>query len=445
MTPYEKMTQTPVSRLVVTLSVPTIISMLITNIYNLVDTAFVGQLGNAASGAVGIVFGFMAVLQAIGFMFGNGSGSIISRLLGAKEHEQANMVASTGFFASLISGAIIAVGCAFILQPLVMLLGSTETIAPYAKTYIGYILIAAPFITAGFTMNNLLRYEGKASLGMIGLTIGAVLNIIGDPIFMYALDMGIAGAGLSTCLSQIIGFFVLLGMFLLNKTQCRLKIKLIRPNQLANIVTTGFPSLLRQGLNSLSTVVLNTCAAAYGDAAVAAMSIVSRVIFFTFSFALGIGQGFQPICGFNYGAAKYDRLRSAFRFSVLLAEIVVVLMSAALLLFPDAIIRVFRDDDAVAVIGSRALILQALAQLFLPFCMVTEMTLQSSGKKLGAALLSALRNGLFFVPLLLILPRLRGLNGIQEAQPLAVVLALIPAVLLANRFFRGLPRIEKSE
>ena len=439
------MTQTPVSRLVVTLSVPTIISMLITNIYNLADTAFVGQLGNAASGAVGIVFGFMAVLQAIGFMFGNGSGSIISRLLGAKEHEQANMVASTGFFASLISGAIIAVGCAFILQPLVMLLGSTETIAPYAKTYIGYILIAAPFITAGFTMNNLLRYEGKASLGMIGLTIGAVLNIIGDPIFMYALDMGIAGAGLSTCLSQIIGFFVLLGMFLLNKTQCRLKIKLIRPNQLANIVTTGFPSLLRQGLNSLSTVVLNTCAAAYGDAAVAAMSIVSRVIFFTFSFALGIGQGFQPICGFNYGAAKYDRLRSAFRFSVLLAEIVVVLMSAALLLFPDAIIRVFRDDDAVAAIGSRALILQALAQLFLPFCMVTEMTLQSSGKKLGAALLSALRNGLFFVPLLLILPRLRGLNGIQEAQPLAVVLALIPAVLLANRFFLGLPRTEKSE
>ena len=439
------MTQTPVSRLVVTLSVPTIISMLITNIYNLVDTAFVGQLGNAASGAVGIVFGFMAVLQAIGFMFGNGSGSIISRLLGAKEHEQANMVASTGFFASLISGAIIAVGCAFILQPLVMLLGSTETIAPYAKTYIGYILIAAPFITAGFTMNNLLRYEGKASLGMIGLTIGAVLNIIGDPIFMYALDMGIAGAGLSTCLSQIISFFVLLGMFLLNKTQCRLKIKLIRPNQLANIVTTGFPSLLRQGLNSLSTVVLNTCAAAYGDAAVAAMSIVSRVIFFTFSFALGIGQGFQPICGFNYGAAKYDRLRSAFRFSVLLAEIVVVLMSAALLLFPDAIIRVFRDDDAVAAIGSRALILQALAQLFLPFCMVTEMTLQSSGKKLGAALLSALRNGLFFVPLLLILPRLRGLNGIQEAQPLAVVLALIPAVLLANRFFRGLPHTEKSE
>lgn len=439
------MTQTPVSQLVVTLSVPTIISMLITNIYNLVDTAFVGQLGNAASGAVGIVFGFMAVLQAIGFMFGNGSGSIISRLLGAKEHEQANMVASTGFFASLISGAIIAVGCAFILQPLVMLLGSTETIAPYAKTYIGYILIAAPFITAGFTMNNLLRYEGKASLGMIGLTIGALLNIIGDPIFMYALDMGIAGAGLSTCLSQIIGFFVLLGMFLLNKTQCRLKIKLIRPNQLANIVTTGFPSLLRQGLNSLSTVVLNTCAAAYGDAAVAAMSIVSRVIFFTFSFALGIGQGFQPICGFNYGAAKYDRLRSAFRFSVLLAEIVVVLMSAALLLFPDAIIRVFRDDDAVAAIGSRALILQALAQLFLPFCMVTEMTLQSSGKKLGAALLSSLRNGLFFVPLLLILPRLRGLNGIQEAQPLAVVLALIPAVLLANRFFRGLPRTEKSE
>ena len=380
MSQFDKMTKTPVSRLIIKLSIPAIISMMVTNVYNLVDTAFVGQLGNSASGAVGIVFGFMAVLQAIGFMFGNGSGSIISRLLGAKNTEQASKIASTGFFFTLLFGAVVAIISAFVLKPLVMLLGSTETISPYAQTYISYILVAAPFITASFTMNNLLRYEGKATLGMIGLIVGAVLNIAGDPILMFGLNMGIAGAGLSTCISQIVGFFVLLSMFLLHKTQCRLSVKLIVPKFLPEIIGTGLPSLLRQGLNSLSTVVLNNCAAVYGDAAVAAMSIVSRVIFFTFSFALGVGQGFQPVCGFNYGAKKYDRLKTAFYFSVMLAEIIVVVISVGLILFPGEIVRIFRDDNTVMEIGSRALVLQGIAQLFLPFCMITEMALQSVGK-----------------------------------------------------------------
>ena len=440
MSQFDKMTKTPVSRLIIKLSIPAIISMMVTNVYNLVDTAFVGQLGNSASGAVGIVFGFMAVLQAIGFMFGNGSGSIISRLLGAKNTEQASKIASTGFFFTLLFGAVVAIISAFVLKPLVMLLGSTETISPYAQTYISYILVAAPFITASFTMNNLLRYEGKATLGMIGLIVGAVLNIAGDPILMFGLNMGIAGAGLSTCISQIIGFFVLLSMFLLHKTQCRLSVKLIVPKFLPEIIGTGLPSLLRQGLNSLSTVVLNNCAAVYGDAAVAAMSIVSRVIFFTFSFALGVGQGFQPVCGFNYGAKKYDRLKTAFYFSVMLAEIIVVVMSVGLILFPGEIVRIFRDDNTVMEIGNRALVLQGIAQLFLPFCMITEMALQSVGKKLGASVLSTLRNGLFFIPLLLILSNVRGLSGIQEAQPLAVTLAVIPSAILAVRFFRELPK-----
>ena len=437
---FDKMTKTPVSRLVVALSVPTIISMLVTNIYNLVDTAFVGQLGNSASGAVGIVFGFMSVLQAVGFMFGNGSGSIISRLLGAKDGEQASKTASTGFFASLIFGAFVSVSCAFVLDPLVKLLGSTETIAPYAQTYISYILIAAPFITASFTMNNLLRYEGKAALGMIGLAVGAVLNIAGDPILMFGFGMDIAGAGLSTCISQIIGFLVLLFMFLFGRTQCKFSVKLIKPKSLPEILATGLPSLLRQGLNSLSTVVLNNCSAVYGDAAVAAMSIVSRVIFFTFSFALGVGQGFQPVCGFNYGAKKYDRVKAAFRFTVILSEIVIIIMSAVLLMFPGEIIRIFRDDSTVVSFGTRALILQAIAQLVLPFCMVTEMALQSAGKKFGASLLSVLRNGLFFIPMLLLLSYLRGFGGIQEAQPLATVLAVIPSAILAVNYFRGLPK-----
>ena len=440
MSQFDKMTKTPVSRLIIKLSIPAIISMMVTNVYNLVDTAFVGQLGNSASGAVGIVFGFMAVLQAIGFMFGNGSGSIISRLLGAKNTEQASKIASTGFFFTLLFGAVVAIISAFVLKPLVMLLGSTETISPYAQTYISYILVAAPFITASFTMNNLLRYEGKATLGMIGLIVGAVLNIAGDPILMFGLNMGIAGAGLSTCISQIVGFFVLLSMFLLHKTQCRLSVKLIVPKFLPEIIGTGLPSLLRQGLNSLSTVVLNNCAAVYGDAAVAAMSIVSRVIFFTFSFALGVGQGFQPVCGFNYGAKKYERVKAAFHFTVILSEIIIIIMCAVLLLFPGEIIRIFRDDSTVVSFGIRALILQAIAQLVLPFCMVTEMALQSAGKKFGASLLSVLRNGLFFIPMLLALSQLREFSGIQEAQPLATFLAVIPSTVLAVKFFRGLPK-----
>ncbi|MCH5298423.1 MAG: MATE family efflux transporter [Ruminococcus sp.] len=439
---YDKMTKTPVSTLIIKLSIPTIISMLVTNIYNLADTAFVGQLGNSASGAVGVVFGFMAILQALGFMFGNGSGSIISRMLGNKDTVNASKIASTGFFSALASGVLVSVLSFVFLGPLVTFLGSTETIAPYAQTYISFILVAAPFMTTSFLMNNILRYEGKATLGMIGLLVGAVLNIVGDPIFMFVLNMGIAGAGLSTALSQVISFCVLLSMFLRGKTVTKLSLKLISRNyrDFLNILATGLPSLLRQGLNSITTVLLNNYAAVYGDEAVAAMSIVSRVIFFTFSIALGVGQGFQPVCGFNYGAKKYNRLRRAFKFTFILAEIVVFVMSIPLIIFSNGIIEVFRNDPLVIEIGTRALILQAIAQPFLPFCMTCEMLLQSTGKRLYASLLSAMRNGLFFAPLLIILANLRGLSGIQEAQPLSVVLAFIPSIFFAIDFFRKLPK-----
>ena len=295
MTQYEKMTATPIPRLIATLSVPTIISMLVTNIYNLVDTAFVGRLGTSASGAVGIVFGFMAIIQAFGFMFGQGSGSIISRALGSRDTETASRTASTGCFGSFMCGAAITVIGFANIDRIVIALGSTETIAPYAKTYISFILAAAPFMAMSFTMNNILRYEGKAALGMIGLMTGAILNMAGDPIFMFAMHMGIAGAGLSTCLSQIVSFGILLGMFMTNRTESRLSLSNVSWHNIAlpaNIMATGFPSLLRQGLNSFTTVLLNTNAAVYGDAAVAAMSIVSRITFFVVSVGLGIGQGF---------------------------------------------------------------------------------------------------------------------------------------------------------
>lgn len=448
MTQYEKMTNTPIPRLIITLSIPTVISMLVTNIYNLVDTAFVGKLGTSASGAVGVVFGFMAIIQAFGFMFGQGSGSIISRALGQQDREKASVHASLGFASSFLCGLMItAVGFVF-LEDIVYLLGSTDTIAPFAKTYIAYILIAAPFMSSSLTLNNILRYEGRASLGMIGLMTGAVLNMIGDPIFMFLLDMDIAGAGLSTALSQIVSWCILVGMFLSGKTDTKLGFSQLRKGSLimvTNIMATGFPSLLRQGLNSITTVLLNSCCADHGDAAVAAMSIVTRIVFFAFSVALGIGQGFQPVSGFNYGAKKYGRLRKAFAFTILVSECIIVVGCTVLFIFSGSLIGVFRNDTEVIKIGVRALRLQAVSQLVLPPCMAVEMLYQSTGKRLGASILSSLRSGLFFIPALLLLSKFRGLSGIQEAQPVALLLSLPFTIPFGILFFKGLPKEDADQ
>ena len=308
---YKLMTETPVGKLIVKLGIPTTVSMLVTNIYNMADTYFVGTLGTSASGAVGIVFGLMAIIQAVGFMFGHGAGSIISRKLGAKDNETANIVASTAFFFSIGSGVLISIfGIAFS-KPFLRLLGSTETILPFAEDYAFWILLAAPVMTASFVLNNILRYEGKAALAMIGLTVGGGLNIFGDWLLIGVFDMGISGAGISTALSQTVSFLILLSMFLRGKTQSKFSFKSLKKGipELKNIMYTGLPSLTRQGLSSVATMLLNNTAGLYGDAAVAGMTIVNRICFFIFAVGLGIGQGFQPVCAFNYGAKKYKRVK----------------------------------------------------------------------------------------------------------------------------------------
>ena len=444
---YIKMTQTPVLPLITSLSVPTILSMLVTNIYNLADTAFVGQLGTAASGAVGIVFGYMAIIQAAGFMFGQGAGSIMARLLGARRVADAEKTASTAFFCSMISGGLIGLVSLVFLDPVVRVLGSTETIAPYARTYILFIIASAPLMTASFTMNNLLRYDGKASLGMIGLMTGAIMNMAGDPILIFGFKLGIAGAGLSTALSQAVSFCILLSMFLRGKTTVGISWKKadFLPGRIWDICTTGFPSMIRQALNALTTIVLNTCAKPYGDVAIAAMSIVSRISFFVFSIALGIGQGYQPVSAFNFGARKYGRLRKAFRVTAILSESVMLAGVILVLAFSGNLIGTFRDDPEVIAIGTRALRLHMLGMLALPFGMTVEMTLQSTGSRLAASVLSSMRSGLFFIPLVLILSRLRGLAGIQEAQPLAYLLATLWSLVFMRRFFGKIPAEDEED
>lgn len=444
---YEKMTQTPVSKLIISLSIPTVLTMLVSNIYNLADTAFVGTLGNSASGAIGIVFGFMSIIQAIGFLFGQGSGNIISRKLGAKDVEEASTLASIGFFSSFALGVLVSVLCFIFINPLINFLGSTETIAPYAKTYITFILLTAPFQVSSFTLNNILRYEGKAVLGMTGMLTGAVLNIFGDALFIFVFHMGIAGAGLSTAISQVISFSILISSFILKKTSCTISIKkfVFDFKRFSDIILTGFPSLFRQALGSIATILLNMEARAFGDGAVAGMSITSRIFFFIFAIALGVGQGFQPVSGFNYGAKKYSRLRKAFYFTILLSEILMIAIGLVVFFNSEVLVRLFRDDDFVVEIANRSLRLHCIAGAFMPVCMATDMLYQSTGHKLGATILSSLRSGILFIPALLILARLRGLYGIEEAQPLSFILSLLPTIFFAYFYFKKLPKTDGEE
>ncbi len=445
---YIKMTETPIPKLVATLAVPTVISMMVTNVYNVVDTAFVGTLGNSASGAVGVVFGFMSILQAVGFMCGQGAGSIMSRSLGNKDIEGATRYTSTGFFMSLFLGAMIGICSFFLLDPLVYALGSTVTIAPYAKDYILWILLAAPFMTASLTLNNLLRYEGRAKLGMCGLMTGAVLNIAGDAVLIFGFDLGIHGAGISTAVSQTISFLILLSMFLTGRTQTRIRISCvdIHLKTAGNVAATGFPSLLRQVLNSVATILLNGSAAVYGDAAVAAMSIVSRIAFFVMALAIGIGQGFQPVSSFNFGARKYDRVKKAFWFTWILAEILLVLTVIPVFVFAEPFVRLFRDDLQVVDYAVRALRLQSATLIGVPLTMVTEMGFQSTGQRLLASFSSSLRSGLIFIPVLLLLAHTRGMAGIQEAQPVSFVLSFLVSIVLSRIFLQHIDRArERTE
>lgn len=443
---YEKMTTQPVGRLLVELAIPTIISMMVTNIYNIVDTAFVGTLGTSESAATGIVFGYMAILQALAFMCGQGAGSIMSRFLGAKNIQKATEYTSTGFFMSFSLGLIVAVFSYIFMTPLLHILGSTKTIAPYAGTYIFYILLSAPFFTSSFTMNNLLRYEGKAKLGTVGMMTGAVLNIGGDVLFMFILKLGIAGAGISTAISQFISFSILLYMFLSGKTQTRVSIRYFTRDikTIGEIAATGFPSLLRQGLNSVATMLLNAQAAVYGDAAVAAMSIVARISFFPMAVAIGIGQGFQPISSFNYGAKKPDRVKKAFFSALMAAEIALSILSIPIGIYAGFFVGLLRDDPAVIDIGIRALRLLCVGQLFIPLSMMVEMGFQSTGAKMLATISSSLRSGIVFIPILILFANIRGLEGIKEAQPLSFVITFIICLFLCKKYLLRLDSIQES-
>lgn len=439
---YIKMTETPIPRLVITLGIPTTISMLITNIYNMADSYFVSQISESAGGATSVVFGIMTILQAFGFMFGHGAGSQISRFLGKQDSQNASKYASTSFFYSLLCGILILAGGLIFLEPLMMLLGSTDTILPYAKDYGMWILIAAPAMCASCVLNNILRYEGMATLAMIGLTTGGILNMILDPVFIFELNMGISGAGFATAVSQYISFGILLYMFLAKRTQSKLSLKFIdkKLGTIGSIIKEGLPSFARQGLNSVSTVVLNTQAKAFGDIAIAAMGYVSKTAGLIFSVGLGIGQGFQPVVGFNYGAKKYERVRKSAIFTFLFSMVFLGVISVACYIFANDIIYLFGENDEVTKIGGVALKMFCISMLFFPVSVVATMLFQSIGKSVSALILSCLQNGLLLIPMYYILPIYMNITGIQVARPLAYILSAFASAPMLIVFLHKLKK-----
>ena len=444
---FRKMTETPIPKLILSLAAPTILSMLITSIYNLADTFFVGQISTSASGAVGVVSSLMAIIQALGFMLGHGAGSIISRSLGSQNTKAATRFASTSFFTALTFGLILTAVGLTTLPHFMMLLGSTETILPHACAYARPILIAAPLMMSSLVMNNILRYEGKASFAMIGLVTGGVLNMVLDPVFIFGFGLGTAGAGIATALSQSISFCILLSMFLRGKTVSQFQLSAVTrsPAEFGTILMTGLPSFGRQGLNSIGGMLLNIAARNYGDAAVAGMSIVSRIFLFIISVAIGTGQGFQPVAGFNYGARKYRRVEKACVFTMCASFCFLSVIVAACWFNAEALIKLFRDDPEVTAIALPAFRYQCFACFLQPVIVAGNMLFQSIGKSGRATFLACCRQGVFFIPLILTLPRMFGLLGIEICQPIADVLTFVVTVPFLFPFLHQLVKMEEAE
>ena len=441
---FKEMTEGSVKLQVCKMAVPTIITMLITSIYNMADTYFVGKLGTSATGGVGVVYAYMTVIQAIGFFFGHGSGNYISRKLGEKKPEESTVMAATGFFTSLAFGTLIAVLTFLFLSPICRLLGATETILPYARDYLFYILLAAPFMMGALVLNNQLRFQGNANIGMIGMVSGGILNMALDPLFIFTFDMGIGGAGCATMISQIVSFVILIiGCTKFSQVKISIKNFSLKMRWYLEIFRGGVPSLCRQGLGSISSICLNNMAKPFGDPAIAAISVVTKVSMFIVSALIGFGQGFQPVCGFNYGAKKFGRVREAFWFSVKVAFIFLVIVGVIVFIFAPEVILLFTKNDAkVLEIGSLALRFQCIVLPLNSFIILANMMLQTMGRAVPATIVAMARQFLCFLPVLFITVPLLGLLGIQLTQPLADLLAFGIAVPFT---FRELKKLKTEQ
>lgn len=421
---YKKMTETPVAASILRLGIPTTISMLITSIYNMADTYFVGTLGESAQAATGVLFTLQTMIQGVAFMLGQGSGSFVSRELADKNTDGASTYVSSAFFVGAVFGIMVLILGMPLLAPLVRLLGSTETILPYAMDYGMWVLLSCPFVVCSMILNNALRFEGKAFYAMFGLTTGGLLNILGDWLLVAKLNMGVYGAGMATAISQFVSFSILLYMFI-KMAQSRISFRCISKNirLYFSIFRVGLPSLIRQSLNAVTSGVLNNLTKNFGDAAIAAMSVVSRYAMFLMCVGLGMGQGFQPVASFNYRAKKYDRVKKGLVFLMIFALIVIGGASTISIFMAPEIISIFQKAPEVIEIGTTALRNYSFGMIFMSFSVPVNMLYQSIQKPTISSILSMIRSGAVTIPSLLIGVPIWGLPVIQTAQPVADIIA----------------------
>ena len=433
------MTGAPVRGLILALCLPAVISNLVTTAYNLADTYFIGRLGTSQSGAIGIAYSVMTVFQAFGFFFGNGSGNSMSRELGKRNNERAARLLAVGFCGAVLGGLALAILGLSTLPHLVVVLGSTPTISPYAIAYLTPILIAAPMVCGSFALNGLLRYQGLSLYGMIGLVSGALLNFIVAPLLIFVAGLGIAGAGIATAVCQTISFIILV-TFAVRRGVVRLDLRKGEPDMLLvrEIIGGGMPSLLRQGAGSLATTCVNLAANPFGDAVIAAMAIVMRVMLAINSIIIGLGQGFQPVCGYNYGAGLYRRVKEGYWFCVRLSTIALVIIAVAVAVLAPDIIGLFRSDPQVIAVGTVALWMQCCTVPLNGFAMMSNMMQQTMGKTVIASFVAVCRLGLFLAPAALILAHCFGVPGVQMAQSVSDIISFIVTVPLQVHILRSL-------
>lgn len=434
---YTFLTQAPVHRVIGAMAIPTIISMLLTSMYNLVDTFFVGKINTQSTAAVGIVFSVMFFIQAFSFFFGNGSGNYISRQLGAQNTKDAEVMASTGLFYTLVFSLIVMLLGWIFLEPISILLGSTPTILPYTRQYLGISLLGTPFIMGTFCINNQMRFQGFTKYSVYGAISGSIINCLLNPVFIFVFSMGVSGAAVASVIGQICGFVIMLIMSqkegVIHYTHRRISFE---GRFVKEIIAGGTPSISRQGLASVSTIALNSVAGNYGDAAIAAMSIVTRISMFIFSVIVGLGQGFQPMCGFCYGAKLYDRVKEGFWFGTKIGTLFLLFWSVVLIIFSGEVVSLFRDDPEVIAIGIPALRYQMIIFPACSFMMMANMMMQTCRKTIRANILAASRQGLFFIPLIFVLPYFYGLFGVEICQAVSDVISLIVTIPIVWSAFK---------
>ena len=440
---YSMMTESPVRQLVMKMAVPTIISMMVTALYNIIDAFFVGHISTEATAGVGVSFAYMTFINAVGFFFGHGSGNYISTALGAKKYGDAEKMAATGFLSSMGLGTVAAIVGLFFLTPLSRMMGATPDIVPYSNDYLLFILIGTPFMMSSLTLNNQLRLQGNAHYAMVGIATGAVLNIFLDALLIYVLDMGVTGASLATCISQMTGWFILL-LGTEKSGNVHIRFRNFTPSwqSYKDIFKGGNPSLCRHVFVCVSTIMLNRYAAFYAApgteaSAIAAFAIVARIMMFAFSIILGVGQGFQPVCGFNYGAGLHERVRKSYIFTTQLSTIILIIISITFAIFAPDLIKIFRSEDAELIrIGTRVLRWQCISFPLIGVSTVTNMMYQTTRKTLIATILSMGRQGVFFIPTIMILPLFIGLQGVEMTQAVADALTFLLALPFAIKEVR---------